>query len=433
MADERYFKRLDNISSGNTSLIDLYWMQRLDPYFQTEMNHEKLLPADSIYYMKWQENRRSYLAKKNKDSVDAFGFTSSNPNSTNIFFSLFLSANVYQFLLNVLFIFLIGALIEVKIGVIGILFGYCLTSLSMILGSVVLAPYSLQPIIASAGGVSGLIGMLLVFYKGGMVPLEYATLREVRSVNIPSMLFLPLWIISQLGLMTLSLQSTLALASQSFAMLGGMLFAIIIQLFFFQKTVVTTVNQEGNSSDYQNRLNDAMVQVSLLNYDAAKKIYYDLLNEYPTHKELYFDLFNIAKYYPSSEEYHQLVQKIFSIKTATKGTVARINLVFKNYLRYAQPTIRFDVESFLSLLQLFRKAGYYEDAEKILKVLINYDANGRLSEILAREQLLLARSYLEKNDTVQGNRLLSSLMEIFPHTESAQQVKTFAVGRTNQG
>ncbi|MGD9592089.1 MAG: tol-pal system YbgF family protein, partial [Candidatus Berkiella sp.] len=136
-------------------------------------------------------------------------------------------------------------------------------------------------------------------------------------------------------------------------------------------------------------------------------------------------LFNIVKTNPASEEYHDLAQKIFLIKDSSLATMSMINLVFKNYIKRAQPTIKFDVDTFVSLLGRFRKAGFYDDAEKILKVLIKHNTGEKLSEILAREQLLLARCYLLKKDKVHGDRLLERLVETFPNTESAKQAKSF--------
>src|SRR5579871_5091003 len=104
MSIERYFKRLESISSGNVSLIDLYWMQRLDPYYQSELNREKLIPADSLYFMKWQENRRHYLSIKYKDSAQAYGYIPVNPTASSAFFSLFMNNNIYQFITNIIFL-----------------------------------------------------------------------------------------------------------------------------------------------------------------------------------------------------------------------------------------------------------------------------------------------------------------------------------------
>jgi len=126
---------------------------------------------------------------------------------------------------------------------------------------------------------------------------------------------------------------------------------------------------------------------------------------------------------PVSEEYHHIVEKILSFKDPSKATVIVMNYVFKHYTRKAQPSIRFEFEVFIGLLKSFRKYGYNDEAIQILKVLTKYDLHGKFSEILAHEQLLLARHYLLKNDKLHADRLLSTLIEAFPHTESAIQAK----------
>ncbi|HET9843403.1 MAG TPA: hypothetical protein VFP93_01935, partial [Gammaproteobacteria bacterium] len=93
----------------------------------------------------------------------------------------------------------------------------------------------------------------------------------------------------------------------------------------------------------------------------------------------------------------------------------------------AEPSIRFDATSFLALLQKFRKYGYLEDAEKILKVLIQQNKTGKMDEILAREQLLLARCFYNKSDILKAKHTLEWCKEVYPQTSSAKEAKKLAM------
>ncbi len=341
-----------------------------------------------------------------------------------MFTNLFTSPDLYQFIINVLFLIAVCALIEAKIGMLGLLLCYMLCGSSMVSIYCLLTPFSLVPVSGACGGVAGLIGMMLVFSKFGKVNFLYFNFREIRTHAFNGVYIFLAWTIGQISLVYFTAFDTVDYISELVAFLVGILIALMIQKISLSSKL-TKIKNPVKSTDLQARLNDAVKEISQMNYNEAKKILYPLLDEYPTNKEIYFQLFNIIKSNPSSEEYHDIAQKIFLIKDSSRATVTMINLVFKNYIRRAQPTIRFDVDTFISLLSRFRKAGFYEDAEKILKVLIKHNDGDMLSEVLAREQLLLARCYLLKKDKVHGDRLLEWLVETFPNTESAKQAQAF--------
>ncbi len=424
MRNDFYYNQLENVANGKISEIEMYWMQRSDPFFQTCLNTDQCLSPSTLTYLNWQEKRREYLHMLDKISFHKYGFKPGNPTADSIITNLFINPDLYQFIINLLVLIAIGVLVEEKIGLVGLLLSYCLCGSAMVSIYCLLNPFSLVPVAGESGGVAGLLGMMLVFSRFSKVNLLYFNLREVCRVTINSGYVLLFWILSQSVLVYFTAFALIDFAAQTVAFLVGVLLALMIQQ-WASKPSAKKLNYEDRQTDLQARIQLAIKEISLLNYNEAKKILYLLLDEYPNNKEIYFQLFNIIKSNPSSEEYHDIAQKIFLIKDSSRSTVTMINLVFKNYIRRAQPTIRFDVETFVSLLQRFRKAGFYEDAEKILKVLIKHNPSEQLSEVLAREQLLLARCYLLKKDKVHGDRLLEWLVETFPNTESAKQAKSF--------
>lgn len=424
MRDDFYYHQLENITNGKMTDMELYWIQRTDPFFQSCLNTDQCLTANTLTYLNWQEKRREYLHLLDKISFHKYGFKPGDPSAVNIITNLFVNPDLYQFVINLIFILIICAIVEKKIGVIGLLMSYLVCGLSMVSIYCLLTPFSLIAVSGASGGIAGLIGMVLVFSKLGNVNILYFNKREFHTKAINSVGIFIFWNVCQLCLVYFTAFDIVGYISQLVAFLVGVLLAMMLQKLLVHSTL-KTVKHADKPTDLQSRLNDAVKEISQMNYNEAKKILYPLLVEYPANKEIYFQLFNIVKSNPASEEYHDIAQKIFLIKDSSRSTVAMINLVFKNYIRRAQPTIRFDVDTFISLLSRFRKAGFYDDAEKILKVLIKHNNDDMLSEVLAREQLLLARCYLLKKDKVHGDRLLEWLVETFPNTESAKQAKSF--------
>ncbi len=424
MRNEYYYTGLENIKNQKVTELEMYWMLSTDPFFQECLDNEQCLSPNTLTYLDWQDKRREYLHLLDKISFFKYGFKPADPSVLNIFSSLVINADLYQFVMNILFLIVVCAVIEEKIGLIGLLLSYALCGLSMTSIYSLIVPFSLVPISGASGGVAGLIGMMLVYSKFNKAQLLYFNFHEFRTTKIQSLYFLILWLAIQSILVYFTSFDIVDFISQNVALMVGILLAFVLNNLSTNKISIKRKRFE-KGGDLQVRLKAAVNEISLMNYAEAKKILYPLLDEYPTNKEVLLQLFNIVKSNPASEEYHNISQKIFLIKDSSRSTVTMINLVFKNYVRRAQPTIRFDVNTFMSLLQRFRKAGFYEDAEKILKVLIKHSSSDNLSEVLAREQLLLARCYLLRKDKVHGDRLLAWLVETFPNTESAKQAKSF--------
>lgn len=426
MANNVFYQRLETISSGNVQNIELYWLIRYDPFFQTSLTTDAM-PDNTLYYVNWQQKRQEYQRLLNKDIVQTYAFSSAKPSVVKIFVSLFSTENYIQFIVNTLFLIIGGLLLEAKIGAFWLIGGYVLGGVMMISLYCFLAPFSLIPVAATNGGVIFLLGLLTTLYGARKEKIYYYNGKRFTSVYVACFAFLPFWLVVEYALFYLGMINTTNIASQLSPLIGGALLGFYLKGKL--KSQLTDEETIPGTDELKERFDLASRAVADLNYDEAKKIYYDLLSEYPTNKDVHMALFNIVKSKPFSDEYHEIVKKIFSLKDMSNTTTATINSVFDHYLKRAQPAIRIDVETFFSLMQRFRKSGYYEDAIKILKVLVQKNEQGKLSESLAREQLLLARGFFLKNDTVKGNELINSLLENFPETESAKQVQTMIAAK----
>lgn len=428
MANDVFYQRLETISSGNMPNIELYWLIRFDPFFQNELE-TTAMPENTLHYVNWQQKRSEYKRLLKKDIVQSYAFSSAKPLLTGVLVSLFSTENYIQFIVNTLFLIIVGLLLEARIGAFWLMGSYVLGGLLMMSFYCLIAPFSLIPIAATNGGIVGLLGLLTILYGAKKEKINYYNGKKVTSVYVACFIFLPFWFVVQYALYYLGMINTINIVSQASALIGGGLIG-----FYLKKHVEKEISSEEHipgTDDLKERFDQATREAADLNYEGAKKIYYELLEEYPANKEVHLALFNIVKSRPSTDEYHDIVRKIFLLRDMSNTTTAMINIVFNNYLKRAQPAIRFDRDLFFNLLQRFRKSGYFDDAIKILKVLSQKNEDGKLSESLAREQLLLARSYFAKNDPVTANQLVDSLLENFPDTESARQVESMSEAKKN--
>lgn len=419
MANDIFYNRLEIISSGNMPNIELYWLIRYDPFFQHSLD-TNAMPENTLYYVNWQQKRSEYKRLLNKDIVQSFSFTSAKASVTGVLVSLFSTENTIQFIVNTMFLIIVGLLLETRIRMIWLLGSYMLGGILMISCYCLIAPISLVPVAATNGGIMGLLGLLTILYGLKKEKINYYNGKTMSSVYVATFIFLPFWLVVQYALFYLGMINSVNLVTQCFSLIGGGLIGLNLKKYLGKE--LSAEDHIPGTDDLKERFDQAAKEVTNGNYDRAKTIYIELLAEYPANKDVHLALFNIVKLQPSSEEYHIVVRNIFLLHDMSNTTTAMINLVFNSYMKRAEPRVRFDNEMFLGLLQRFRKFGYLEDAATILKILSQKNEEGKLSERLAREQLMLARAFVSINKKERAEQLVQSLLETFPDTESAQHI-----------
>lgn len=419
------YNRFIQITEGMVSNQELYWMQRYDPLFQKCLDTNQCLPDNSLYYIKWQERRREYLRLLKKDSAETYTFKSSSPSFTTGIASLFMNADYVQFAINLIFLVTVGVLLESILGFSGIIFGYLLCGAFTLSAYCLLMPFCSMPILCSGGAIGGLVAIATFINGGASLRLNYFNGRHLSYYHVNGHLLIPIWIIAQLGLLMIGSLNTINLIPQLGGLIGGAIIGLILRRTFFATKRVEPIifNENKRPSLFNKKFNEAINQISLSNFEAGQQLLNKLLVQYPNNREVYFQLFNLLKSAPQNDDYHRIVFKIFSLKDNSQSTTAMKNQVFKHYQAHARPSMHFDAEIFLSLLQRFRDHGYWDDAEKILNILIQKVGGGIYMEEIAQEQLLLAQCYLKKNNKMQCDKILSSMIKLFPDTESAKQAR----------
>ncbi len=124
LANNSSYSRFIEIADGLVSNQELYWMQRYDPAFQECLHNNECLPDNSLYAVKWQELRREYLRLLKKDSAVSFAFTSATPSIITAVASMFMNSDVMQLLANVLFLVIMGIMLESLLGTAYLLISY---------------------------------------------------------------------------------------------------------------------------------------------------------------------------------------------------------------------------------------------------------------------------------------------------------------------
>jgi membrane associated rhomboid family serine protease len=149
-----------------------------------------------------------------------------------IFTSMFLHGGWFHILSNMWFLAIFGDNIEDRLGSGRYLIFYLLSGVAAALLEAYLLPGSKQPMIGASGAIAGVLGAYLVLFPRARITSVVPILFIFTLVEIPAIVFLGFWFVTQLFSGWFSLQGADVSGIAWWAHIGGFVFgALTISLF----------------------------------------------------------------------------------------------------------------------------------------------------------------------------------------------------------
>ncbi len=141
-----------------------------------------------------------------------------------IFSSMFLHGGWFHFLSNMWFLYIFGDNVEDRMGSWRYLFFYLASGVAAALLQTFVLPDSTLPTIGASGAIAGVLGAYVLFFPTANVTTLVFVFFFVTFVDIPALLYLGFWFVSQFfsGLASLAGQSAGGVAW--WAHIGGFVF-----------------------------------------------------------------------------------------------------------------------------------------------------------------------------------------------------------------
>ena len=162
----------------------------------------------------------------------------SDPDSTweTIFSSMFLHGGWFHIINNMWVLLIFGDNVEAGMGSIRYLIFYLLSGVAAGLLQMYILPASLIPMIGASGAVAGVLGAYLILYPRARIASLVPILFIFTIVEIPAMLFLIFWFISQLYSGWFAIQGGGESGIAWWAHIGGFVFGVIMVFLFRRRT-----------------------------------------------------------------------------------------------------------------------------------------------------------------------------------------------------
>lgn len=155
---------------------------------------------------------------------------------TTIFSAMFLHGGWFHIINNMWVLFIFGDNVEAGIGRMRFLFFYLLSGVAAGLLQTYVLPASQVPMIGASGAVAGVLGAYLILFPRSRIASLVPILFIFTIIEIPAMLFLIFWFVSQLYSGLFAIQGGSGSGIAWWAHVGGFGFGVLMVSFFRRRT-----------------------------------------------------------------------------------------------------------------------------------------------------------------------------------------------------
>jgi membrane associated rhomboid family serine protease len=387
-----------------------------DGQFQRQLESNQIITPDDSGFNQWRSKRDNYQSRLNKSLSVKYALNPSQPKPLNYFTSMFLHADSAHLIGNMIMLVLLGLGIEILMGRFLFLLGYIFSGLAGNLLYVMIHSDTFSYGLGASGAITGILGMAIMIYGLRKINFFYFLFIYFDFIRARAIWILPLYILSQV-IIYFVFDSEINVTAHLGGLMGGILYTGALKMIpgIFDKTKIDV----GHAKEvYARKFAEARQLVASMKIDEARKIFENLAKQYPDEIKIQQQLFNIAKYNPASDDFHQYAQKLLTWPTSDPNTIKVMYETYQQYAGKARPKPRWTPELLANIAIKFAAGGMLDDAEKIANTLVkamkDYEKNAEVLSALVR--------YYKNVDTDKSIQYKNTLLDLYPDSIEARHI-----------
>ncbi len=389
-----------------------------DAAFMRRLHAEQIVTPEAPEFARWRSERRHYETLRDKSTSQRLGFKPAEPTVASLFAHMFLHGDLMHLIGNMAILFVVGLLVEEKLGKTRFLLFYLLCGLGAAALDWAVDSQRTIPGIGASGAVSGVMAMFVMLYGLQKIRFFYWLVVYFDFFMAPAILVLPVWIGWELVQYLNAGNSQINYLAHLGGFLTGTLLIAMLRRF---GPALKTATEPPLVSDplvaERQRLTGHLEQ---LRFAEAVHSARRCTRLAPHDAALLEQYYMLARGQPGSDDYHRAAAQIFArAEDVAHGEFAY--RTFKDYFKTARPSVRLASAQLTTLIRGFARNGYLDDAERLSLALARRDAQHPALPALL---LLLAEAYRRAGNGSRRHALLERLRQEHPNSEEALRAGT---------
>jgi membrane associated rhomboid family serine protease len=410
------------LAGGDDAGARVLARMQADGRFMNRLRAGRVVTPAQPAYAEWRRAREGFQQQLARVTAQRLGFIPARPAPLDALAHMVLHAGTGHLVANMVFLVLVGYVVEAVAGWLLVLGVYLLGGLIAAAAFAAVYPGSGVALVGASGAISGLMGAYVALFGLRRIPFFYSLGFNFGFARAPAILLLPLWLALEAYQLLFAGVPNVAYMAHIGGLAGGALLgaglrlAGTVDLAFLDRDE----REERDTADMEQGLE----HLANLELDAARERFRALLRRDPDNREALAKLYTVARYRPDTDEYHQLAHRIFALPENDPATLRFKRETFRDYVTTARPHTRFEPGPFLELANRFAVGGFPEDAATMVNSLLKRE---QASEGLPQALLLLARGLARKGEGERAQRYMRTLVERFPDSDEAWDAREVLV------
>ncbi len=422
------YHKAEQADIGNDPGDQMWLYHRLifDRGFLDAMAAGAIGPDDILAKSRHDSLRTEYQERLDKVVSLQYGFRPARPRMVTWVTTMFLHGGIGHLVGNMIFLWLIGCLIEYGcrrwlFAVIYFLGGFSATGLFWILNA-----DSLVPLVGASGAISGIMGAFAVFYGLKRVNVFLNLGFYFNYLKFPAIVMLPFWIGNEAFQMVTNDGSHVAYAAHLGGLIGGSALSFVLG------KVPRLLDHEGfegvEDDPVQPLIEKALAHMGRLEFSEARELLTEAGDLEPENLVVLRHLFTIDRQQPEAPQFHATTRKLLDGLCRRSEDHQEAHKLYRTYIETAKPP-RLSAAVYLMLCRIFCDIGKLDDAQRLISVLVKKRPD--LNEIPAM-LMKLAGFHDRSGNHKSRNACLTCICKQYPLSSEAQIAKQqLALGLKN--
>lgn len=350
-----------SIDTEPDALMAIHFDMESDADFLRHLAAGKIISSAEPVYAQWRSLRQTYEEKRGRSVAFAYGLRPAFPRTETFFTYMFLHGSVGHLVGNMIFLWILGCMLEIGTG--RLLF----TGLYLVSGLLsagffwLIYPSSPIPLVGASGAIAGLMGAYTVLYGKKKVSVFYSLGFYFNTATIPAIMLLPAWLANECYQLYSGV-SHVAYVAHIGGLVAGALFA-------FGGERLIGIDGERFEAAPEDKVSPLMHQalhhVANLELSEARALLEEVLVLSPDNHEALTHLFNIHKLNPEAADFHQTAKRLLGVLLKNNADHRAALTVYETYTTLCRRP-RLSIAVYMQIAGIMAAEGQVDSAEKIV-------------------------------------------------------------------
>lgn len=340
-----------------------------DPVFLGRMARGEAFDGDNALFHKWRKLRAGYESRLRRAVSYSYGLKPAQPSAVTLVSYMFLHGSFSHLLGNMVFLWIMGCLIESGCGRAVFLLEYLLGGVLSAGLYCLVYSQSRIPLVGASGAIAALMGIFTVLYGRRRIKIFYSLGVYFNTITIPAIVVLPFWVGNELFQLFAGGATHVAYMAHVGGLLSGALMGAANRLLPMPGAEAVPDQPAEPGDGISPLMEQALEKIADLELPAAERLLEEVLQIDGQHPDALRHLFHIRKLEPQTARFQSTAGRLIFLllkDPATQEEALRIYGEYRDLPR--RPPL--PAALYLQLSTALSARGFVEDAEKILAALI---------------------------------------------------------------